>query len=470
MTRLGVLFCGLALVFASLSCERKPTSQSTFFPKSTDTVSLQQAPPAPEWAYNATIYEINLRHFSEEGTFKAVEAQLTRLKEMGVDILWLMPVYPISKVNRKGSLGSPYAVQDYLSVNPDYGTLDEFKAMVRRAHDLGLRVIMDWSANHTGWDHPWVKQHPDWYTQINGRLISPYNEKGDVTDRTDVVDLNYNNRAMRRAMLDAMKFWVRECDVDGYRCEVANLVPDDFWASARTALDSTKTVFLLAESEDKPSHFKIGFNANYAWATHGLMVDIARGLKPATALDSLLDVNRRQFPVWYYQMYFTQHHDINTRIGTSPELFGGGADAFTVLTCTFDGMPLIYNGMEANLSKRLKFYDKDPIYWGNYAKQSLFKTLLTLKHRNRALWNGQAGGPLVKIATGVDDKVYAFYRQKDDDKVVVIINLSPLPQMIRLSGEGYEGMYTDVFNRQPTELKNAMTFALKPWEYKVFTN
>lgn len=467
------IFCGLLLgsllFFSVLSCKQTPTTGND--PTSVNDSSVVQSRiPTVDWAKNATIYEINIRQFSPEGTFKAVENQLTRLKELGVDILWFMPIHPISKENQRTLPGNPYAVEDYKAVNPDYGTLADFKALVKQAHDLGMHVIIDWVPNHTGRAHTWVKQHPDWYTQINGKMSPPIDEQGKVTDRPDVFDLNYKNPELRSAMMDAMKFWVRECDIDGYRCEVAGYVPDDFWSEVRPKLDSIKTVFMLAEWEDKPEHFTECFNMNYSWSTYQLMKLIAKGKRPASALDSLLAHNKERFPRGYYQMQFTQNHDENAWVGTPTELFGNGVDAFTVLAFTFDGMPLVYNGMESNLSKRLKFYEKDPIYWGNYSKTDFYKTLLTLKHRNQALWNGLAGGPLIKIPTEKDDKVYAFYRQQENDRVIVIVNLSPTPQTIRLNGDGFEGVYTEVFSRQPAELRNSLTFALKPWEYKVYTN
>ncbi|GAB3339239.1 alpha-amylase family glycosyl hydrolase [Larkinella ripae] len=431
---------------------------------------VQSTIPTIDWAKNATIYEVNLRQFSEEGTFRAVEQQLTRLKELGVDILWFMPIHPISKENMQGSLGNPYAVEDYKAVDSSYGTLADFKALVKQAHDLGMHVILDWVPNHTGRGHSWVKLHPDWYTKINGKLSPPIDDRGKVTERPDVVDLDYKNPQLRAAMIDAMQFWIRECDIDGYRCEVAGYVPDDFWTEARPKLDAIKPIFMLAEWEDKPAYFQECFNMNYGWSMHQLMKQIAKNKRPATAIDSLLEYNKKRFPPWYYQMHFVQTHDENAWTGTATELFGNGADAFTVLAFTFDGMPLLYNGMESNLNKRLKFFEKDPIYWGNYAKTDFFKTLLTLKHRNRALWNGRAGGPLIKIPTEKDDKVYAFYRQHENDQVVVIVNLSPTPQTIRLNGDGFEGVYTEIFTREPAELRNSLTFALKPWEYKVYTN
>jgi alpha-amylase len=474
------------LIFSSLlglwllpnACTTKKTTptEATTGPLTTtvnmDTTATQKAVAAPDWAKNATIYEVNVRQFSQAGTFAAVTEQLPRLKELGIDILWLMPIYPISKERAKGSLGSPYAVADYKAVNPAYGTLADFKALVARAHALGMKLILDWVPNHTGWDNVWIKQHPDYYTLLNGKMTVPLDEKGNPTDWTDVADLNYDNPDLRRAMIEAMQYWVRETDIDGYRCDVAGFVPTDFWAELRPELDKIKPVFMLSEWEDVPEQLRVCFNANYGWSMHKLMKEIAKGTRPATAIDSLLAQNRKRFPAGYYQMHFTQNHDENTWNGTLSESFGAGADAFTALAFTIEGMPLVYNGVEANLNKRLLFFEKDPISWGTYAKSDFYSHLLTLKHRNRALWNGTAGGPLVKIPTGRDDKVYAFYRQRDNDRVTVIINLSNQLQTVRLEGDDFAGMYADIFavNAEQVALKPDMTVSLKPWEYRVLTN
>lgn len=460
----------LSLFCLTMACRnnQKDTAQTI---RSTADTTTSTAPPTPDWAKNATIYEVNTRQFSPEGNFKAVEAQLPRLKEMGVDIIWFMPIYPISQKNKKGSLGSPYAVADYKAVNPAYGTLADFKAFVNRAHALGLRVILDWVPNHTGWDHVWTKQHPDWYTLVNGKMIAPIDPKtGKPTDWTDVIDLNYNNPAMRKGMIEAMQYWIKECDIDGYRCDVAGFVPNDFWAELRPQLDKIKTVFMLSEWEDEPDQFKSCFNMNYGWAMHSLMKAVAKGERSADKIDSLREVSNKRFPNWYYQMMFTQNHDENTWNGTLNESFGPAANAFVVLSSTLEGMPLVYNGMESNLNKRLAFFEKDTIVWGTYAKSDFYETLLTLKHRNRALWNGIAGGKVQKIPTDHDDKVYAFQRQRDTDHVVVVLNLSAQPQTVQLGGDGYEGMYTEVFSHQPMTLKPDVTVTLKPWEYRVLTN
>lgn len=468
MTKSHLLVVLSAFVLLT-ACKNTQKDQPATTNSADTTVST--APPAPEWSRNATIYEVNTRQFSIAGNFNAVETQLPRLKEMGVDILWFMPIFPISQKAKKGTLGSPYAVADYKAVNPAYGTMADFKALVKRAHALGMRVILDWVPNHTGWDHVWVKQHPDWYTQVKGKMIAPLDPKtGKPTDWTDVIDLNYDNPDLRKGMIEAMQYWVKECDIDGYRCDVAGFVPNDFWVELRPELDKIKTVFMLSEWEDEPDQFKSCFNMNYGWSMHTMMKAIAKGARTADKIDSLREANQGRFPGWYYQMLFTQNHDENTWNGTLTESFGPAADAFVVLSSTLEGMPLVYNGMESNLNKRLAFFEKDTISWGSYAKSDFYKTLLTLKHRNRALWNGLSGGKAVKIPTDHDDKVYAFSRQRDNDRVTVLLNLSDKPQTVRLGGEGYEGVYTEVFTRQPVELKPDMTVTLKPWNYWVLTN
>ncbi|WP_018622561.1 alpha-amylase family glycosyl hydrolase [Spirosoma luteum] len=445
-------------------------TQQTRSESSSDTVALA-APPAPEWAKNATIYEVNTRQFSPQGSFKAIEEELPRLKEMGIDIIWLMPIFPLSQENKQGTLGSLYAIADYDKVNAAYGTLADFKALVNRAHALGLHVLLDWVASHTGRDHVWVDAHPDWYLQENGRMIAPIDpQTNKSTNWKDVVALDYNNPDMRRAMISTMQYWVKETDVDGYRCNMGGFVSNDFWAELRPELDKIKTVFMLSEWENEADQFKSCFNMNYSWTMHTIMKAVAKGLQTADKIDSVREVNQQRFPIWYYQMLFTQNHDENTNNGTVTETFGPGADAFMVLSCTLEGMPLVYNGMESNLTKRMSFFEPDTIAWGNYAKSDFFKTLLTLKHRNRALWNGLAGGKAIKISTDHDDTVYAFYRQRDSDRVVVLLNLSDHAQTVHLIGDGFTGMYTEIFSHQPIELKSEMTATLKPWEYRVLTN
>ncbi len=425
----------------------------------------------PAWASGAILYECHERQFSPEGTFNGIRKQLTRLKDLGINTLWLMPIHPIGKEKRKGSIGSPYSAVDYYAVNQDYGTLDDLKALVREAHALGIRVVLDWVPNHTAWDAVWIKQHPEYYTKRNGQFTDPLNEKGEPTGWDDVVDLDYNNREMRRDMIGAMQHWVRTLDIDGFRVDMAGLVPNDFWAEVRPALDSIKPLFMLAEWQDEPNHFKSCFNVNYGWKWKDVTKDIGAGKQNARALDTLLRYLDGFYPEGYYQLYFTQNHDENSWNGTESELYGPAADAFNVLMFTWQGIPMLYNGQEDGLSKRLAFFEKDPVPWANYGKTDFFRRLCQVKTQNKALWAGKAGGPLVKIPTNADEQVYAFTREKDGARVVVVLNLGKTNKNVTLSpSDEILGAYLDLFGARTIQVTKDMTLNLKPWEYLVLTN
>lgn len=369
----------------------------------------------PEWSKDASIYEVNIRQYSEEGTFNAFREDLPRLEAMGVDILWLMPIHPIGKKNRKGPLGSYYSVQDYKAVNPNFGTKEDFRALVKEAHDLGMKVIIDWVANHTAWDSPWTV-NKDWYElDENGNFIPP---RG--TDWTDVIQLDYENEEMRAAMIDAMEYWVRDFGVDGYRCDVAGMVPLDFWKNVRTKLDEIKPVFMLAEDNGPEMHE--AFDMTYAWAYAHTIREIAAGNEDFSTLDSLMEVEETKFPESAYRMYFTTNHDENSWNGTDPEMYGDNFENFAVLSATIDGMPLIYNGQESNLDKQLEFFEKDEIEWKDYEYQAFYTMLLQLKEDNEALWNGQYGGYLNIFES--PEQTYAYKRVKDDEWVFVYLNNS----------------------------------------------
>ena len=257
----------------------------------------------PSWTRDAAIYEVNIRQFTPSGTFEEFETHLPRLKKLGVDILWLMPIHPIGVENRKGSLGSYYSVKDYLAVNPEYGTMEEFKALVEEIHDQGMYVILDWVANHCAWDNPLVTEHPDWFTKDStGHMVPP------VPDWSDVVDFNYDNPELRTWMIDALRFWVRETDIDGYRCDVAGMVPQEFWNEARAELDKIKPVFMLAEDEN-PAHHERAFDMTYSWELHHLLVRIAKGDTTAAALWTYFDRDIERYGNDAYRMLFTDNHD-----------------------------------------------------------------------------------------------------------------------------------------------------------------
>jgi len=418
------------------------------------------------------LYECNVRQFSPEGNFEGVRKQLPRLKRLGVDVLWLMPIHPIGKERRKGPLGSPYSVRDYYAVNPDYGTPDDLKKLVQETHEQGLKLILDWVPNHTSWDAAWKHQHPEYYTKYQGDFTVPINEHGEpITDWSDVCDLDYGNPALRRAMIGAMQYWIREFDIDGYRVDMAGLVPNDFWAEARPALDSLKTVFMLSEWQDEPGHFKTCFNANYGWKWKDVTKDIGAGKQNALALDTLLRFLNNTYPKGYYQLYFTQNHDENSHNGTETELYGASADAFNVLAFTWQGIPLIYNGQEDGLSQRLGFFNRTPIRWKKMAKQDFFARLCALRRSNRALWAGTSGGVIRKIPNNAEDRVYAFTREKEGDRVVVVLNLSKERTSVTLRpGSAVAGPYAHVFGNGTLELTQEITLDLKPWEYMVFSN
>lgn len=383
------------------------------------------------WSRQATIYEVNLRQYTPEGTIQAFMPHLPRLKAMGVDILWLMPIHPIGQKQRKGTLGSYYAVKDYQAVNPEFGTKADLKQLVDAAHALGMKVILDWVANHTAWDHPWVAQHPGWYKKnAKGEIFPVTFGEGETKEEwTDVVALDFTQPALRRAMTDALLYWVRELGIDGYRCDVAGLVPTDFWEQARAELDSVKPVFMLAEWSEPGLHHK-AFDMTYDWGLLDLFKAIAKGQAGKTELVRHFLQPKVAYPADAYRMTFTSNHDVNSWHGSDAELYGAALPAFAVLAATLPGMPLVYGGQEARLDKRIAFFEKDPIAWGPRPLEALYTELLQLKHAHPALANGAAGGPLEVIETGVP-AVFAFRRAKGADQVTVVVNLSGEKQTLR---------------------------------------
>lgn len=397
---------------------------------------------------------------------------MSRLRDLGIDVIWLMPVHPIGQKNRKGSLGSPYSVQNFYEVNPDFGSLDELRNLVALAHEFGLKVILDWVPNHSAWDNVWATSHPDFYTKIDGKNTVPLNEKGEqIHDWSDVMDLDYSNPAMRTAMIQAMQFWVKNCDVDGFRCDMSGMVPNDFWEQVRPALDSIKPVFMLSEWQDEPLHFKSCFNANYGWRWKDVTKDIAAGKTDALALDSLREELDDFYPKDYFQLLFTQNHDENTWNGNEKELYGSAADVFNVLAFTMPGVPMIYNGQEDGLRQRLKFFDRDPIRWGKMSRTDFFQKLCAVRHQNPAIWSGAWGGDLEKIETNDDSKIFAFTRERDGGRVIVIANLSKTAQNVILKNtDRFSGAYTNLFGSNSISVAGQMQFNLKAWDYVVLTN
>ncbi|WP_428236732.1 alpha-amylase family glycosyl hydrolase [Gracilimonas sp.] len=411
-----------------------------------------------EWSKNSSIYEINVRQYSEEGTFEAVRKDLPRIREMGVRILWLMPIHPIGEKNRKGPLGSYYSVKDYKDVNPNFGTKADFARFVDEAHQLGFKVIIDWVANHTAWDNPWT-ENPEWY-ELNeeGNFMPP---RG--TDWSDVIQLDYENEEMRAAMTDALEYWVREFDIDGYRCDVAGMVPTDFWKEAIDSLNTIKPVFMLAE-DGEPELVKEAFHMNYAWQYAHTIREIAAGHQTFQDLDSLMQASEANFPSSSYRMYFTSNHDENSWNGTDPQMYGDNFENFAVLSATIDGMPLIYNGQESGLDKQLEFFEKDPIEWKEYKYQDFYTTLVGLKRDTPALWNGDFGGDLefIRVPEG-SEGVLAYKRQKNESEVVVVLNFSSDRKSVPLSEVGVDESYTTYNSTSLMVTSQEISFGPNQW-------
>ena len=420
----------------------------------------QAAPPAgssafmvkhPAWANNATIYQVNVRQFTPEGTFRAAEAHLDRLQKMGVGILWLMPINPIGLSHRKGTLGSAYSVRDYRAVNPDLGTLADLKHFVAEAHRRDMRVILDWVANHSAWDNELTRTHPDWYLRdAQGNFRPP------VADWQDVIDFDYSKSELRQYMTGSMTYWVKEADLDGFRADVAGLVPTDFWNDTRRELEKIKPVFMLAEwdelfpptfiarSEFDPNTrlLERAFDAAYALRLHGLLDSLGRSQKPVSELAKYVAAERRLYPPGVNLMTFTSTHDINAWDGSEYERLGPNAEPMAVLTTLWPGVPMLYNGQESAMKRRLRFFDKDTIPWNGYPLADFYTKLIQLKKRHPALRNFDAASQFRLLPAPAGTVV--FDRRKGTEAVVIAINLSSQPQRIELpampSSSGWQYM------------------------------
>lgn len=381
----------------------------------------------PEWARSAAIYQVNTRQFTPEGTLRAAAEHLPRIADLGIGIVWLMPVHEIGEMNRKGGLGSPYAVRDYYSVSAELGTLEDLRDFVARAHDLGLHVILDWVANHTSWDNVLVQQHPEFYARnVDGEFTpTPW------WDWDDIIDLDFDSPGVADYMAEAMEYWVREADIDGFRCDVAGFVPTYFWVRVRTQLERLKPVFFLAEWESRELH-DAAFDMTYAWSWNSSMHEIAMGKANVDALRGYYAWNDRAYPRDSIRMLFVSNHDKNSWEGTEYEQFGDALEAAIVLSVVSDGMPLIYSGQEAGNTRRLDFFDRDPIEWVEHPMADFYRALLSLRSRHRALDNGAWGAPMLEVRTSDPQQVLAFVRDAVEDAVLVVLNLSAQAREIEL--------------------------------------
>ena len=417
----------------------------------------------PEWSRDAILYQINTRQFTEAGTFAAAAEQLPRLRELGVDILWLMPVHPIGEKNRKGELGSPYSVRDYYGVNPEFGTHDDLRAFVDQAHALGMYVILDWVANHTAWDNVLVDEHPDWYAR---------DYKGDFRptpwwDWSDIIDLDYRQEGVRHYMLDVLEWWVREYDIDGYRCDVAGYVPMVFWEAARQRLDAVKPVFMLAEWEARDLH-RAAFDATYAWSWHETLHRICHGKAGVGALFVYYSWNERAWPADAMRLTFTDNHDKNAWEGTMHEMLGDGLEACIALSFIGEGIPLIYNGQEAGLDKRLAFFRRDPIEWKDHPFKELFQALIRLRKEHSALANAPHGATMIRVPNNYESEVLSFVRQDDNGKIFAVFNFCGDTREVRFTEKLYTGNYRNGMTGAEQEISEGEEIALQPWEWRVF--
>lgn len=418
-----------------------------------------------DWINNTNVYEVNIRQYTEEGTFNAFAKALPRLKEMGVATLWLMPITPIAQQHKKGTMGSPYACSDYTSINPEFGTLDDFKALVQLAHSMGFKLIVDWVANHTGWDHVWTVTHPEYFKK---------DEQGQgfkiASGMDDIIELDYQHPPLRQAMIEAMQYWVTECDIDGFRCDLAFWVTLDFWIEARTELEKFKTLFWLAESDpiEHPAYFK-AFDACYAWTWMHKTEEFYKRNQDVHLLKHVLYQYDNIVGPNDTLLWFTSNHDENTWNGTEYEKYGDAAKALAVLSFTRAGIPLIYSGQELPSHKRLQFFDKDTIDWkAPFMMEEFYNTLLKLRKYNPALRAGDAAVTTIDLHNSTPNNVLAYLRKNGDREVLVLLNMSAHQVHCYISDHHVNGNYKNIFTKESADFTHQKQVDLQPWAYAVY--
>lgn len=419
----------------------------------------------PSWIMQGNVYEVNVRQYTPQGTFKAFAKHLVRLHEMGVQTLWFMPINPISRAERKGSLGSYYAVSDYTAINPEYGTMEDWKALVKQAHEMGFKVMIDWVPNHSGADHYWLQKHPDFYVKDDkGKPVSQF-------DWTDTRKLNFANAELRDTMIAQMKFWITETGIDGFRCDYAVGPSRAFWKDCLTQLHQAKQgLFMLAEADSAWLH-EVGFDATYAWPEFHTTKKIAAGKTNALAIDSVLAFADSTLPANALRLYFTSNHDENSWNGADFSTMPGASHApFAVLSQTIKrSIPLVYSGQEEPVLHAIKFFDKDPMEFREYKREMMYKMLNRLRMNNPAL---AANASFTKLKTGNDEHIYAFFRQAGTNVVVVLLNLSNDAQDFDLSAadrKQIDGKYYYMGDPKKSQLMTLPEHvSLKPWGYTVF--
>ena len=446
--------------------------------------TIEKFSPAVE--ENSVIYEVNIRQYSPEGTFNAFTKDIPQLKELGVKIIWVMPIFPISQTKRKATggddskfasempaaeqhkyLGSYYAVSDFKKVNPEFGTIEDFRNLVKTAHKNGIYVILDWVPNHTGWDHVWIKNHPEYYTKnAKGEIIDPINpETGKSWGWTDVADLNYDNQNLRKAMTADMMYWIKDEAIDGFRCDVAGNVPLDFWQQAIPQLRKQKNIFMLAEAWE-PALLKNNlFDMAYAWDGHHTLNKIAQGKEPVKQFDAYIEKINKNYEANDILMNFVDNHDENSWNGTIKSRLGEAEEAMTALTYLMPGMPLVYSGNEYGLEHSLKFFEKDSIPKTKGKQWELRAKLGKIKNEIDALHGGKNKATYKRIPA-TNENVLVFERMKNGKKVIYLANLSAKPVSVSLP---VSGQYKDLMNEKMMDLKTSQVLSMLPWQYYILS-
>ena len=430
---------------------------------------------------NAVIYEVNIRQYSEKGTFEEFTKDIPMLKELGVKIIWAMPIFPISKTKRKATggdfayliedkekrdkmLGSYYAVSDYGKINPEFGTIDDFRNLVDTAHENGMYVILDWVPNHTGWDHEWITTNPEYYTQNeNGEIIDPINpDTGESWGWADVADLNYDNKNMRSEMINEMLYWIKDENIDGFRCDVASAVPLDFWEEAISKIRDEKDVFMLAEAEEPELvKGKRLFDMVYAWERHHIFNKMANEENAIEIWDKIMEKESERFESDDILMSFVTNHDENSWNGTIRERMGDASELLTALSYISPGMPLIYSGQEYDLDHRLLFFEKDEIPKTKKIMWPLLQKLGKLKKENPALHTGIDASNYKKINVA-NPEILAFERSKGTDSVIFLGNFSKNSQEMN-------NIFSGSFNYFNNVIENSEKLVFEPWGFKILT-
>ena len=420
----------------------------------------------PEWSYSAVLYEMNIRQFTAEGTFRAASERLPFLRSIGIDAIWLMPIYPIGVEDRKGSLGSYYSISDYKGVNPEFGSEVDLRDFITKAHALGIKILFDWVANHTARDARWISERPlDWYERDSeGRAKVPW-------DWSDTAKLNYTNKEVWRGQIDAMRYWVEQFGIDGFRCDMAMLVPIEFWQEASAELHAIKSdIFMLAEAEED-NLFEGAFNMSYQWNIHHIMCDIAKGARRVWDMRNAMYAERQRYPREAMRLSFTSNHDENSWSGSEQSRFGRALEVMTAMTFLMPStMPLIYTGQEVGYDHSFAFFDRDPIpadmYKECYATE-LYRRLSDLKHSQRALDAGERGGDVIEIENNAKDCMITFVREVASSRVVAIVNLSPYTIHADFRTGIYAGKYRDAISGERVVLDDHVERDIAPWHYQI---